>query len=248
MTASIEPRLNDLLPSDWAAQLDMSEITPRLRKLDVFLDGEAQSGRVVYPPRPDVFAALRETPYADVRAVILGQDPYHGAGEAEGLAFSVPDGVKIPSSLRNIRTELNADLEIQLPESGSLERWARNGILLLNTVLTVAEGTPLTHAKQDWEPVTDAIIRSVGDRQDTVVFMLWGKAAQSKRRLIGQGHLVVERSHPSGLSAWRKFRGTKPFSEANDGLARMKRPPIDWRLAGPEEASGRLRNSSPTSS
>ena len=239
MSALAEPRLINLIPPDWAAKLDMSELATRLRKLDEFLDGEAVLGHVVYPPRTDVFAALRETRFADVRAVILGQDPYHGAGEAQGLAFSVPNRVKIPSSLRNIRTELYADLGIQLPESGSLEQWASNGILLLNTVLTVRHGTPLSHAGPDWESVTDAIIRAVGNRREPVVFMLWGKAALSKRSLIDPRHVVVERSHPSGFSAWRNFLGTKPFSEANNSLARTKRPAINWRLTDPEKASGR---------
>lgn len=229
MSASTEPRLTDLIPADWAEQLDMSALVPTLQKLDAFLDGEAELGYVVYPKRMDVFAALQETRFGDVRAVILGQDPYHGAGEAQGLAFSVPDGVKIPSSLRNIRAELNADLGVQLPAGGSLERWACNGILLLNTVLTVRQGTPLSHVGH-WEPVMDAIIHAVGSKGGLVVFMLWGNAAKSKRPLIDTHHIIVERSHPSGRSAWRRFTDTRPFSEADSRLRDQSLPPIDWRL------------------
>ena len=187
----------------------------------------------MYPPRP--FRALELTPLSDVRVVILGQDPYHGIGQAHGLAFSVNDGVKPPPSLRNIFKELRRDLGAPPPMSGSLEPWARQGVLLLNTVLTVEEGAPASHAKRGWEELTDSLISTVARDAAPKVFMLWGAHAQAKRGLIeaAGAHLVLTANHPSPLSAARRpapFMGCGHFSAANAWLRQRGLSAIDWSL------------------
>jgi uracil-DNA glycosylase len=184
----------------------------------------------VFPADDDVFSALRLTRYADVRVVILGQDPYHGPGQAHGLSFSVRPGVAVPPSLRNIYKELHDDLGIEHPGHGNLEAWARNGVLLLNSVLTVRAHDAGSHRKQGWETLTDRIIQVVSEKLEPVVFILWGNFARSKAPLIADHHHIIESPHPSPLSASRGFFGTKPFSRANDALAASSREPIDWSL------------------
>ena len=188
----------------------------------------------MFPAHDKVFRALRLTPHADVRAVILGQDPYHGPGQAHGLSFSVRPGVAVPPSLRNIYKELHDDMGIEHPGHGNLEAWARSGVLLLNSVLTVRAHDAGSHRKQGWEILTDRIIEVVSEKSDPVVFILWGNFARSKASLIASHHHIIESPHPSPLSASRGFFGTKPFSRANDALVESRREPIDWSLPIPD--------------
>jgi uracil-DNA glycosylase len=187
----------------------------------------------VYPPAGQVFAALELTSPQSVRVVILGQDPYPGVGQANGLAFSVAPGVAIPGSLRNILRSLSPDLAYHKPASGSLEPWARQGVLLLNTVLTVKAGHPGSHDGLGWQSFTDAVIEVVNDSRDPVVLLLWGKRAQRKAGLVtGAHHVVLMTSHPSPLSVRHGFLRDRPLLAANEALRRAGRPAIDWRLAG----------------
>jgi uracil-DNA glycosylase len=231
------PSLEESLPDDWRRALAQACAAPSFVELERFLEAErARPETAIYPLADDLFAALRLTPLDSVRAVILGQDPYHGEGEAHGLSFSVRAGTKVPPSLRNIIRELVEDVGEEAapaPGSGSLEGWARNGVLLLNTVLTVRRDEPYSHRQRGWEPFTDAIIGAVSGRSEPVAFLLWGAAAQASRGLIDDRHVVVSSNHPSPLSANSPpvpFRGSRPFSAVNTRLEVLGRPPIDWRL------------------
>jgi uracil-DNA glycosylase len=185
----------------------------------------------VFPPAKLIFNAFNKTPLPAIKVVILGQDPYHGDGQAHGLAFSVPDGVKPPPSLMNIYKELASDLGIKPPESGNLEKWAAEGVLLLNTSLTVRSGTAASHAGKGWEKFTDAAIKAVSEYRAGVVFMLWGNHAISKERLIDTSkHLVLKTVHPSPLSASRGFLGCRHFSKANQYFQRNGLLPVNWQL------------------
>ena len=175
---------------------------------------EKRSENSVYPPEELVFNALELTPYDSVRAVILGQDPYFGAGEAHGLAFSVPDGIKLPPTLKNIFKEYQSDLNRPTPASGNLTNWAKNGVLLLNSVLSVDAGKPASHAKLGWQKFSDAVIKAVNKREESITFILWGSFAQSKAAFISERHTIVSSPHPSPLAAYRGFFGSKPFSRA----------------------------------
>lgn len=199
-------------------------------KLREFLKYEYSHYRI-YPDMYDIFNALKLTDYRDVKAVILGQDPYHGAGQAHGLCFSVREGIEPPPSLKNIFTELHADLGLPIPHSGELTKWAHEGVLLLNTTLTVREGSPNSHKGHGWELLTDAVIRKLNERQKPVVFILWGAHARAKKQFITSGqHLVLESAHPSPLSAYNGFFGSRPFSHANAFLEKNAIAPIDWSL------------------
>ncbi len=199
-------------------------------RLREFLKAEYNS-RNIFPPMNDIFNALRYTSYSDVKAVILGQDPYHGMGQAHGLCFSVKRGVQPPPSLQNIFKELNADLGIQPPSHGELTSWAKSGVLLLNTALTVREGQANSHRGQGWEILTDRVIELLNERTQPIVFILWGGNARSKAKLItNPSHLVLQCAHPSPLSAYNGFFGCRHFSKANDFLVRNGIEPIDWRL------------------
>ena len=202
---------------------------PYWAELQSFVQAERAQHKV-FPAHDDVFRALHLTPYADVRVVILGQDPYHGPGQAHGLSFSVRPGVHVPPSLRNIYKELHSDLGIEPPGHGNLEGWARHGVLLLNSVLTVRAHEAGSHHKQGWETFTDCVIQSVSEKPETVVFILWGNFARSKAPLIADHHHIIESPHPSPLSASRGFFGTKPFSRANQALVDAGRTPVDWSL------------------
>lgn len=184
-----------------------------------------------YPNPEDRYRALKLLAPDEVNVVILGQDPYHGAGEAHGLAFSVPNGVKTPPSLRNIFRELANDIQVPPPTATDLTRWAKQGVLLLNTALTVAPDSPGSHAKKGWKLVTDAIIAALANSNKPIVFVLWGKHAQSRRVLIpeNKSHLVIESAHPSPLSVYRGFIGSRPFSKINNWLVKQGRAEIDWR-------------------
>lgn len=186
----------------------------------------------VFPPQEDLFNALRYTSFEDTKVVILGQDPYHGEGQAHGLSFSVQKGVKLPPSLRNIYKELAEDLDCKMPTHGCLESWARQGVLLLNTVLTVEEGRPASHQGIGWERVTDRIIALLNERRKPAVFILWGNHAQAKMGGIdGNKHLILSSPHPSPLAARKGFFGSKPFSKANEFLIAQGMEPVDWQIA-----------------
>jgi uracil-DNA glycosylase len=224
----------DGIPADWRRALDAACGTDSFKALCAFVAAERERrDTAIYPAAADVFNALRLTPLATVRAVIVGQDPYHGAGEAHGLSFSVRPGTPIPPSLRNILREWSADLGEPVPAHGSLERWARSGVLLLNTVMTVRRDEPYSHRARGWEAFTDAILEVVSGQPRAVAFLLWGRAAQAKRDLIDPRHIVLASNHPSPLSASGRpvpFRGSRPFSTANAALEAVGQPPIDWRL------------------
>ena len=200
-------------------------------RLREFLKAE-YSSRNIFPPMNDIFNALRYTSYSDVRAVILGQDPYHGMGQAHGLCFSVKKGVQPPPSLQNIFKELNADLGIAPPNHGELTEWAKSGVLLLNTALTVREGQANSHRNQGWEILTDRVIELLNQREAPIVFLLWGGNARAKAKLItNKHHLVLQCAHPSPLSAYNGFFGCRHFSKCNDFLVAHGMTPIDWRLS-----------------
>jgi len=185
----------------------------------------------VYPPHTDILKALELTPFEDLKVVILGQDPYHGPGQAHGLSFSVLEGIKTPPSLRNIFQELVTDLNVPVPTTTNLTSWAKQGVLLLNTTLTVIGGQPLSHANLGWETFTDEILQTINREKEKVVFILWGAHAQKKIRFIDQSkHFIIKSPHPSPLSSHRGFFGSKPFSGTNDYLIKNNVQPIDWRL------------------
>ena len=185
----------------------------------------------VYPPADEVFAALHLTPYADVKVVILGQDPYHGPDQAHGLCFSVRPGVTPPPSLQNIFKEMESDLGVPPPNHGCLDSWARQGVLLLNASLTVRHGRAASHQGKGWETFTDEVLKAVNDKPERVVFILWGASARKKKALVDRSrHVVIESPHPSPLSASSGFFGSRPFSRANQALAEAGRDPIDWRV------------------
>ncbi|MGN0993048.1 MAG: uracil-DNA glycosylase [Bacilli bacterium] len=187
--------------------------------------------KTIFPPKQDVFKALRLTDYDNIKIVILGQDPYHGTGEAEGLSFSVQDGIRKPPSLKNIFKELKDDLGYDEPESGSLIKWAKEGVLLLNSLLTVEKDQPLSHKKLGWETFTDEIIKKINEKDTPVVFILWGAYARSKKIYItNPNHFIIESTHPSPFSARNGFFGSKPFSKANNFLISKKISPVNFKL------------------
>jgi uracil-DNA glycosylase len=222
--------VNEALPEDWRAVLADEVRSPRFAALQDFVAQE-RARHTVYPPQGQVFTALRLTPYAQVKVLLLGQDPYHGPGQAQGLAFSVAPGVPAPPSLRNMFKELQADVGAPPPRDGSLVPWAEQGVLLLNAVLTVRAGEANSHAGKGWEHFTDAVIRAVGHKEEPVVFLLWGRYAQKKLPLIDkERHAVLTGVHPSPLSAKNGFFGSKPFSRTNAELQARGRTPVDWAL------------------
>ena len=224
------------VPTSWQPALSPVLATAGARKLGGFLQAEEKAGKRIYPPRGARLRALELTPLDAVKVVILGQDPYHGAGQAHGLAFSVPDGVRVPPSLVNIYKELHSDLGIAPPRDGNLEHWARQGVLLLNNALTVEEGRAGSHQQLGWEAITDAAVAAVAARPEPCVFMLWGSHARKKAaRVAGLAdgpHLVLAAPHPSPLSAHAGFFGCRHFSQANAFLEAHGRGAIDWRLPG----------------
>ncbi len=216
--------------NEWDALLGGEFQKDYYLRLREFLKAEYGS-RNIFPPMQDIFNALRYTSYSDVKAVIIGQDPYHGAGQAHGLCFSVKKGVQPPPSLQNIFKELNADLGIQPPPHGELTAWAKSGVLLMNTVLTVREGQANSHKGQGWEILTDRVIELLNERKQPIVFLLWGGNARAKARLItNPAHLVLQCAHPSPLSAYNGFFGCRHFSKANEFLSANGIAPIDWNL------------------
>ncbi|MFD2215187.1 uracil-DNA glycosylase [Metabacillus endolithicus] len=214
----------------WDSVLGEQLQSDYFKELLEFLREEYEQ-QTIFPERENIFRALNETPYDKVKAVIIGQDPYHGEGQAQGLSFSVQPGVKLPPSLRNIYMELQDDINCPLPENGSLVKWAKEGVLLLNTVLTVRKGEPASHAKKGWEMFTDEIIKKLDQKHQPIVFILWGKHAQQKKQLIDSSkHFVIESAHPSPFSARKGFFGSKPFSKTNEYLRNQNIKEIDWSL------------------
>ena len=217
------------MASAWMDALREEMAKPYFAELTKFVN-EERARFTVFPPEPDVYAALKLTPLESVRVVILGQDPYHGPRQAHGLCFSVQRGVTVPPSLRNIFQELRDDLGITPPQHGNLEHWAKQGVLLLNATLTVRAGEAGSHQKRGWETFTDRIIELLGAEARPLVFVLWGAYARSKKRLIDTRHTVIESAHPSPLSAHNGFFGSKPFSRINEALTSFGTESIDWSL------------------
>ncbi len=215
--------------TNWKSVLREEKQKEYFKQVVKFVEGERQQGKLIFPPNSQVFSALASTPLENVRVVIIGQDPYHGQGQAHGLCFSVQEGITPPPSLVNIFKELESDLGISRPDSGSLTGWAEQGVLLLNAVLTVQAHNAGSHAGKGWETFTDKVIEVVNDNLQSVVFLLWGSYAQKKGAFIDtQKHCVLKSPHPSPLSAHRGFFGSKHFSKANEYLVSKGREPIDW--------------------
>lgn len=216
---------------DWDTLLASEKEKKYFHTILDFLEQERARGKVIYPEKSHIFNAIQSTPFQDVKIVIIGQDPYHNPGQAHGLSFSVPFGVKPPPSLMNIFKELKSDCGIETPTHGCLESWAQQGVLLLNAVLTVEENKPQSHANIGWQQFTDHIIQALNQHPETIVFLLWGSHAQKKAALIDtKKHVILTAPHPSPLSAHRGFLGCKHFSKANDILIKSGRKPINWRL------------------
>ena len=221
---------NVKIEESWKQALSEEFTQPYFQSLATFLKTEKAAGKKIYPPGSLIFNAFNTTPFEDVKVVILGQDPYHNPGEAMGLSFSVPKGVRIPPSLRNIYKELNEDLSVSIPNHGDLTRWAEQGVFLLNAMLTVEHRTPRSHQKIGWQDFTDAVIHKLSTEQEGLVFMLWGGFARKKKELIDKSkHLVLEAAHPSPLAGGAYF-GSKHFSKANDYLQKQGKEQIDWSL------------------
>lgn len=226
------------MATDWNPLLRDQFDMAYWRDLQAFVAQE-RLAHPVYPPSDEVFAALHLTPYADVKVMILGQDPYHGPGQAHGLCFSVRRGVRVPPSLLNIHKELASDVGVPIPEHGNLEAWARNGVLLLNATLTVRGASAASHQRHGWETFTDQVIRVVDAKPEPVVFILWGASARRKRDLIDTTrHTIIESPHPSPLSARNGFFGSRPFSRANSALIAAGREPVDWSLSDSGNMNG----------
>ncbi len=223
MDVKIEPRWKEILKEEFGK--------PYFEQIALHLKTEKSQGKTIYPPGKHIFNAFDTTPIDHVKVVILGQDPYHGPGQAHGLCFSVANGVPPPPSLVNIFKELHEDIGIKIPSHGNLTHWAEQGVFLLNASLTVRAGEPMSHAKIGWANFTDNVIKKISDEKEHVVFMLWGKFAQEKRVLIDEKkHLILRAPHPSPLSANAGFFGCRHFSKANEYLASKGIDPIDWQL------------------
>jgi len=232
-TEEQQAKLNKVqLDAGWKIGLSEFLLSPKMDELKDFLVQEMKADKVIYPPNALIFNALNTTPLANVKVVILGQDPYHGPNQAHGLSFSVQKGVPLPPSLRNIYHELQSDLGITVPKHGDLSRWAEQGVLLLNAVLTVEAGQPTSHQKRGWEDFTDHVIDVLNEQCEHIVFILWGAYAQRKGKRIDENkHLILKAAHPSPLAANRGgFFGCKVFSKSNNYLKQNGIEPIDWQL------------------
>jgi len=216
-----------LMPKDWVNAIGKNKVTELIKPIDQFL--KTQKKQTIFPATHNIFNAFNLTSFENTTVVILGQDPYHGEGQAHGLAFSVQDECKIPPSLKNIFKELESDVGVQIPMTGNLTAWAKQGVLLLNTVLTVEQAKANSHKGIGWEELTDEIIKTINERKHNVVFILWGKPALKKIKLIDETkHLVLHCAHPSPLSSYRGFFGSKPFSQINAYLNSKNRTEINW--------------------
>jgi uracil-DNA glycosylase len=223
MDVRIEPGWKEILKQEFNK--------PYFLQVATFLRTEKLAGKTIYPPGSLIFNAFNTTPFEKVKLVIIGQDPYHGQGQAHGLSFSVQNGVNTPPSLINIFKELNSDIGVPIPNHGNLSHWAEQGVLLLNASLTVRANEPMSHSKAGWAEFTDSVIKKISERKEHVVFFLWGKFAQEKQVLIDETkHLVLKAAHPSPLSAYNGFFGCRHFSKANEYLVSNGIDPIDWKL------------------
>ena len=219
-----------MIGNDWDNKLSVIWNSEGFKKFMSIINHEYDT-KTIYPPKEDIFAALKNTPFKDVKVVIVGQDPYHGEGEAMGLSFSVHDGIKLPPSLKNIYKELEDDLGYKPVNSGDLTKWTKEGVLLLNATLTVVKDTANSHAKLGWDKFTDYVIKVLNEKEEPVVFILWGNFARSKKEFItNKRHLVIESAHPSPFSARNGFFGSKPFSKTNEFLKKNNIKEIDWDL------------------
>ena len=219
-----------MLGNDWDTILKDELDKEYFKNMLSYLKEEYEN-KNVFPKKDEIFKAFKLTPYKDVKVVILGQDPYHGYGEAEGLSFSVKDGIKMPPSLKNIFKELKDDLGYDIPKSGSLVNWAKEGVLLLNTVLTVVEDMPTSHKDIGWEIFTDEVIKKLNEKENSIVFILWGNYAKSKSKLItNKNHYIITSPHPSPFSAYNGFFGSKPFSKTNTFLKNKNIKEINWQI------------------
>lgn len=222
------------IESSWRDILHAEFDAPYFADLMAFIERERLSSIPFYPTENLIFNAFEKTPFEQVKVVILGQDPYHGPGQAHGLCFSVPHGIRPPPSLQNIFKELHSDLGLEISPHGCLDAWAKQGVFLLNTTLTVSQNSPLSHHNRGWERFTDVVIKRLIDRPEPLVFLLWGKNAQEKCKYFGEGnnhHLVLKAAHPSPFSAYRGFLGCGHFSQTNAFLIKKGLGPIDWRLS-----------------
>lgn len=231
MNEAIAPSVSPHIEESWKNHMKDEFSKPYFGELKKFLVEEKKQGFNIYPPGREIFSAFNHTPFEKVKVVIMGQDPYHGRGQANGLCFSVSPGIKPPPSLVNIFKELQDDLGIQIPSHGNLEKWAGQGVLLLNASLTVRANTPNSHSGKGWENFTDAVIRKVSDELSGIVFLLWGKFAHSKEVLVDTAkHFVLKAAHPSPYSASSGFFGCKHFSKTNDILQQQGKIPVNWSL------------------
>jgi uracil-DNA glycosylase len=220
-----------IIEESWKEALKAEFTKPYFQQIILFLKTEKAAGNIIYPPGKLIFNAFNTTPIDKVKVVLLGQDPYHGKGQAHGLSFSVPDGVPPPPSLVNIFKELQNDIGVPVSKSGNLTKWAEQGVLLLNASLTVRASEPGSHAKIGWERFTDAVIEKISSLEKNIVFILWGRFAQEKQSLIDENrHLVLKAAHPSPFSAHNGFFGCRHFSQTNEYLTKNKIDPIDWKL------------------
>lgn len=219
------------IEQSWKSVLQTEFDKPYFAQVAQFLKAEKNAGKIIYPPGQFIFNAFNTTPFDNVKVVILGQDPYHNPGQAHGLSFSVPIGIAAPPSLVNMFKEIEADLGIKRPNHGNLEKWAKQGVLMLNASLTVEQNKPMSHSKIGWHDFTNSVIKTLSDKKDKLVFLLWGGFAKSKQVLIDTNkHLVLTAAHPSPLSAHNGFFGCRHFSKTNEWLQQNKLTPIDWSL------------------
>src|ERR1700744_5815906 len=227
--------MNVQIESSWKVVLRDEFTKPYFLEIATFLKVEKAAGKTIYPPGPLIFNAFKQTPFDDVKVVILGQDPYHGAGQAHGLSFSVPTGIKPPPSLVNIYKEIQSDIGVTMPVNyGDLTTWAQQGVLLLNAILTVRANEPASHSKIGWMNFTDTVIKKISDEKTGIVFLLWGKFAHEKQSLIDETkHHVLKAAHPSPFSAHNGFFGCRHFSTANKILIKSGLEPIDWKSIKP---------------
>lgn len=220
-----------LIELEWKALLAPEKEKPYFKEIMAFLKSEVAKGKIIYPASTHLFNAIQHTAFSELKVVIMGQDPYHNPGQAHGLSFSVPQGIKPPPSLLNIFKELQSDCGITPPQHGCLEKWANQGVLLLNSVLTVEQNKPQSHAHIGWQQFTDTIIHHINQHPDPIVYLLWGSHAQKKAELIDtKKHFILTAPHPSPLSAHRGFLGCKHFSKTNEILKKTGRIPIDWQI------------------
>tara|TARA_A100001011_G_scaffold385476_1_gene459537 strand:- start:419 stop:1123 length:705 start_codon:yes stop_codon:yes gene_type:complete len=232
LSFSKEPKLPNInIEESWRKRLIKEFEKPYMRELSAFLKMEKKEGKEIFPIGSEIFSAFNFTPFEKVKVVILGQDPYHGRGQAHGLSFSVKEGVQPPPSLENIFKELKSDIELARPKSGSLEKWAEEGVLLLNTVLTVEKSKPASHQSKGWETFTDKVLSLLNEEKSHLVYILWGKKAQEKGMFLdGDANLIIKSAHPSPYSAANGFFDSKPFSKTNKYLHDKCIPPINWEL------------------